>query len=592
VIDLNGRRLGKYILDRPIGRGGMASVYLAHDPGLNRPVAVKVMDPASTAEPDAVERFRREAILAANLEHPNIVPVYDVAESDGLWYLAMRFVPGETVREILAREAPLRLDRIVRILRPVASALDYAHANGVIHRDVKPGNILVEPNGSVVLTDFGIARMGADARLTRAGQVMGTADYLAPEQIRGETATAASDIYSLGILLYEMITGRPPFAGETTAEVLYKQVNDPPPRLRDAGVDAPPGLQAVLDRALNKTPALRYGSAAELAQAVAGIAERVDGRAPAAPARSAARSTPAPAPAEPAGWTPGASQPPAPTARRRLPAAPLAAVALILLLAVGALAFAAMRNAPGGLPVPTLGPAFAAPAAVTYTGPRRTGNGDDLHANRALRAPTIDGNLDDWAGAASWPARYPAPGLRPPTSTADLSATFAFAYDDANFYASAVITDNVHVQTARTRGLELWKGDDVELWLDTNLAGDFAVDPANAGALKDDWQIGLSPGDFAALAPESIFFVPKGVDSAKLGVRVAAAPRPGLEGYTLEVAVPWSALQTRPEAGGAIGFCASAGDNDVAATPQQQHMVTTCRRMKWNTPTTFGNLFW
>ena len=182
MIDLNGRRLGKYILDRPVGRGGMASVYLAHDPGLNRPVAVKVMDPASTAEPAAVERFRREAILAANLEHPNIVPVYDVAESDGLWYLAMRFVPGETVRELLAREAPLSLDRITRILRPVAAALDYAHAHGVIHRDIKPGNILVEPNGSVVLTDFGIARMGADAHLTRAGQVMGTADYLAPEQ--------------------------------------------------------------------------------------------------------------------------------------------------------------------------------------------------------------------------------------------------------------------------------------------------------------------------------------------------------------------------------------------------------------------------
>ena len=170
----------------------------------------------------------------------------------------MRFVPGETVRELLAREAPLSLDRITRILRPVAAALDYAHAHGVIHRDVKPGNILVEPNGSVVLTDFGIARMGADAHLTRAGQVMGTADYLAPEQIRGESATAASDIYSLGILLYEMLTGRLPFAGETTAEVLYKQVHEPPPRLRDAGVDAPPGLQAVLDRALNKTPALRY----------------------------------------------------------------------------------------------------------------------------------------------------------------------------------------------------------------------------------------------------------------------------------------------------------------------------------------------
>src|SRR5438046_5561064 len=189
----------------------MATVYLAHDAGLNRPVAVKVMDPATTAEPGAVERFRREAITAANLEHPNIMPVYDVREDNGLWYLAMRYVPGESLREILLREGALPLDRVVGILRPVADALDYAHAHGVVHRDVKPGNILVEPDGNVVLTDFGIARAGADARLTRAGQVMGTADYLAPEQIAGGEASAAGDLYSLAVVLYEMLTGRTPF---------------------------------------------------------------------------------------------------------------------------------------------------------------------------------------------------------------------------------------------------------------------------------------------------------------------------------------------------------------------------------------------
>ena len=451
------------------------------------------------------------------------------------------------------------LDRITRILRPVAAALDYAHAHGVIHRDVKPGNILVEPNGSVVLTDFGIARMGADAHLTRAGQVMGTADYLAPEQIRGESATAASDIYSLGILLYEMLTGRLPFAGETTAEVLYKQAHEPPPRLRDAGIDAPPGLQAVLDRALNKSPALRYASATELAQAVAAVAERVDGRAPLATARSAAptlrppraaRATPAPAPVEPEGWTPAASEPLVASAGRRRPWGAVAAIALALLLAVGALAFAASRNAPGSLPVPALGPAFAAPAAITYTGPRRQGNGDDLHANRAQRAPTIDGKLDDWAGANTWPARYPAPGLRPPTSTADLSATFAFAYDDANFYSSAVITDNVHVQTARTRGLELWKGDDVELWFDTNLPGDFTLDPANAGALQDDWQLGLSPGDFAAQAPEVHLLRPEGRRQRQAWGARGGGAAPGRAGLH---AGGGRALERAPDAAGRGG---------------------------------------
>jgi len=265
---LTGKRLGKYQIESLIGRGGMAAVYRAHDTALNRSVAIKVLDPALAVDPKAVERFRREAVTSANLEHPSIVRVYDVEQSGDLHYMAMRFVQGTTLREILRDNGALPVDVIVNIVKPIAAAIHYAHLHGVIHRDVKPGNILVEPDGTVLLTDFGIARAADNTQssLTAHGHVMGTADYLAPEQISGRPATASSDVYSLGVVLYEMLTGVTPFAGENTASVLYRQVHDKPSPLRSINPRLPSELQPIMDRALAKNPALRYSDPLDLAR--------------------------------------------------------------------------------------------------------------------------------------------------------------------------------------------------------------------------------------------------------------------------------------------------------------------------------------
>jgi hypothetical protein len=237
--------------------------------------------------------------------------------------------------------------------------------------------------------------------------------------------------------------------------------------------------------------------------------------------------------------------------------------------------------------------AFAAPAPVSYTGPRRQGKGADVHANRANRAPTIDGSLDDWSGASSWPAASLLldDAHHPWKDPADLSASFLIGYDDSQFYLGAVITDNTHVQNEMTRDLALYKGDDIELWFDRDLPGDFD----NAKANDDDLQMGLSAGDFGRLGPQAVFWLPKPEegDAVARGVKVVAVRRPDGQGYTLEAAAPWSALHiSAPRPGDAIGFCADGSDNDEVGTAKEEHMISTCNNKHWSVPTEFGNLFW
>lgn len=271
--DLIGSTLGGYGVQALLGSGGMASVYRGFDPNLQRPVAIKVLSSAAAAIPGFAERFQQEARLIANLRHPNIVQVHDFGEENGLTYMVQELLPGPTLEQYMAdlaaRGTPLPPAKVVKIISQLADALDAAHAAGVIHRDVKPGNALWNAAGALVLTDFGIAKnIIAPNNQTQAGLVMGTPAYMSPEQAQGLTLTPASDIYALGVVLYELIAGKVPFEGATPMGVVLQHIQSPPPPLHPHRPDVPPDVEAVVQRALDKEPGARFGSASALAQAL------------------------------------------------------------------------------------------------------------------------------------------------------------------------------------------------------------------------------------------------------------------------------------------------------------------------------------
>ncbi|NLF13428.1 MAG: ABC transporter substrate-binding protein [Anaerolineaceae bacterium] len=270
--DLVGRRLGKYEIRAEVGRGGMGTVYLAHDPLLQRRVALKVLAPHLAGEPDLIERFLREARAAARLKHPNIVTIYDVGQEGSTYYFVMEYVDGPSLARALAQRGPMSPGGALRLLRPLASALDYAHGQELVHRDVKPGNILLDPRGEPALGDFGIARAAQDSRLTTTGTLVGTPEYMSPEQARGDEVDHRTDLYSLAIVAYEMLGGRSPFAGTTPHGVLYRQVHEAPPPLRQPrpGDPAwPAAVDGVLQKALAKEPGQRYETAGAFVEALA-----------------------------------------------------------------------------------------------------------------------------------------------------------------------------------------------------------------------------------------------------------------------------------------------------------------------------------
>jgi tRNA A-37 threonylcarbamoyl transferase component Bud32 len=348
-MNLVGTTLGQFQIVEELGRGGMATVYKAYQASLQRHVALKVLAPALAQDMDVVKRFLREAQTAAALRHANVITIYDVGSDEDIHYIVAEYLEGITLAQLLDTQGgALPLARIMHIVRQVSDALDYAHARGYVHRDIKPSNIMVDParDDHVTLMDFGLVQVASGSRITRSGYIVGTPDYMSPEQAKGEPIDRRTDVYSLGVTTYHMLTGNVPFAKPTPHAVLLAHVMEEPPAMSALGTVTPPEVEAVVIKSMAKDPADRYDWASDMANDLETAITAVDlgaldtgalapQPAPDAPA-PAARSTPV----FPSGRAPDVAAPsPAPAVQERPSAATTAPEAVPL-----------VRRAPGGTP--------------------------------------------------------------------------------------------------------------------------------------------------------------------------------------------------------------------------------------------------
>jgi serine/threonine protein kinase len=375
---------GEYDIDREVGRGAMAVVYRATEAGLGRRVALKVLPPEMTLNSELIERFKREARLAASLDHPSIIPVYREGQAGRFLFMAMKFIEGRSLEDIIESQGPLPVPVVLQVLRAATSALAYAHDRGIVHRDIKSANILVDRDGRVVVTDFGIARAAEDANLTSTGTMVGTPYFMSPEQCAARRIGPQSDQYSLGVVAFQMLTGSVPFQAETLPGIMHHHFYTQVPDLANARLDVPVALRELIDRALAKKPEHRFASTQAMFAALEAVPfseeERRQGL---AHLRDLAHGAPIPAV--------GISALPALASSIRLtpPSAPtvpapassisrwaIALLAAIVLGAGGAAGFA-LRRAPASLPEPaavTVSPTAAPPVAAptqTIAPPRR-----------------------------------------------------------------------------------------------------------------------------------------------------------------------------------------------------------------------------
>ncbi|NOX62875.1 MAG: protein kinase [Chloroflexi bacterium] len=388
-----GDLLGPYRIEREIGRGGMAVVYLATHQRLDRPVALKVLHAHLQSNEAFVERFLFEARAAARLDHFNIVRVHDAGHIDGVDYIAMEFVEGESLAEILQRVAgPLPLDFSLSVLKQVAAALDYAHARGIVHRDIKPSNILVRDNGHALLTDFGIARAASHSDQTQTGTIVGTPEYMSPEQATGRVVDGRSDVYSLGVVAFHMLTGRPPFRGENAQAILYAHVHQPLPDPLLINPELPQAIAPVLAVVTAKEPYQRYPTASAFVQALSAATGAM-----AAPSKTSPVPIEKPALAGPSPWL-------------------YAGILFFLLLAALSLTGYFILQSAGQAPPPSAPP--QAPSPVVIGGP-------------PTAAPVVV-RATDTPTASPTPENAPTPLIAPsatPTATPNRPPRIAYVSD-------------------------------------------------------------------------------------------------------------------------------------------------------------------
>jgi serine/threonine protein kinase len=363
---------GKYKIDRLLGKGGMGAVFLAHDLTLEREVAIKVLPPDISMDEHIVKRFQQEAKTSAKLDHTNIIPIYRVESEGGLNYFVMKYVAGTSLEDVLDQKQPLAIDYVQRVLWEAACALGHAHQRGVVHRDVKPANIMFDHDGRVMLTDFGISKaLQAASGFTGTGMIIGTPHYMAPEQAKGTTVDGRADQYSLGVVAYRMLTGELPYSGDSVHTILYKHIFEEVPRVSGKRVGTPEFLTTAISRALLKEPGQRYGTMEEFATAVwpeqpvavptKGAATRSQRRPP--PPRTASADAPTEMTNAPTTPIPRAGLRIAPAKRKRSSVGMVVGAVVLVVAGVGGyLALGKKSELPSQASLPPAPPPIAVPA--------------------------------------------------------------------------------------------------------------------------------------------------------------------------------------------------------------------------------------
>jgi len=614
----------RYRLLRLIGEGGVAEVWLAHEEPQNRLVALKFLRTQYARDEKLLERFRREATIVSRLNSPHIVKVYDVTVDHRHCFIVMEYVDGQDLKTFLRFDAPLTLKRALTLLQAIAAGIAVAHQAGLIHRDLKPGNVLLSKDGDIKITDFGIARHIAEAGLTEPNSVWGTSHYISPEQALGQPLSTATDIYSLGVMLYQMLTGTLPYQGDDPVSVALAHIQQPVPALQSVIPSLPTSVAHLVQRMMAKNAIYRPQDGTQLLNILESYLEISTGP-------TVLRSTAGVKAALQKGLASTESNEEnrvqIPNARpgqfRLTPQVRLASSLVVMVVTICFLIglvdsiisrplFVSQTNAVDetkpliGLTVTaTLLPTFTPYMTVTQTTSlstpvvsptptnqlhpivikkARVGNGPDAHALYLTTPPgiLIDGNLSEWVTKEPIILTEPVFGRDRWAGIHDLNGLAYFMWDDTYLYIAIYRTDDAHIQTHS--GFELHRGDSIELWLDVDLHGDFD-EPAN----EDDFQLLFSAGDFRSLKAQGALYHPGPRDARRsYGWRVNAEPI--VDGYTLEARIPWSLFDIEPEENMMLGYAVVLNDNDPPESPEAQTQVASNREIPNLNPLTFGNL--